>query len=355
MIIYKFLIIFLILLFLFIFFNIIFSSFNKDNFNNYKKTIYFVINQNYNHRSIITEGSGASEFLFYITLYKLSKYYNIVVYNNSKLEIIDGIKYQMLNNDFIKNINNSIVIVQRDKELLKTLRNINEKNNYILWTHDHKVGIETDEYFFENNITIVTVSEFHLSTFPNKNNVKFIYNALFSEYFIKNHNINYNKDAIIFASSWNKGIDNILKIGEAYYNKNKNFQLILIKPSYSIDTDIDLIKYPFINIKGTIKNKKQYCELIQSCLCLLTTSFPETFGCIYTEALHLGVPVIGDNSVNSAIKEIVQSEHMCNYNNVDEVINKIETFRKNRPIVSLNNKFYENAVIEEWKKLINFF
>lgn len=354
MIILKILIILFILFIIFYIINTIIL--NPENFN-HDKTIYFIIEQSCTHKNIATEGAGASEFLFYITLYKLSKYYNVIVYNKTKSEVIDGISYNdFIDNDFIKNINNSVVIIQRSAEILKNLRELNKTNNYILWTHDYMTGIENDEYLFENNITIITVSKFHLSTFPKKNNVKFIYNALFPEYFIKNNDIKYDKNKIIFASAWTKGLNHVLNIGKAYYDKNKDFQLVLIKPAYATNSvDIDFNKFPFLNIKGIIKNKQEYCELIQSCLCVLTTTFSETFGCVYAEALHLGVPVIGDNSVKSAISEIVQPEHMCNYNNVDEVINKIEEFRNNRPIVNLNTQFYENAVIKEWINLIDSF
>lgn len=69
--------------------------------------------------------------------------------------------------------------------------------------------------------------------------------------------------------------------------------------------------------------------MLQQNLCVLTTSFPETFGCVFAEALHLGVPVIGDLSVKCGFHEIIQKEHMCNFNNENEVVQKIEEFYKN--------------------------
>ena len=44
---------------------------------------------------------------------------------------------------------------------------------------------------------------------------------------------------------------------------------------------------------------------------------------------------------------------MCNFNNVNDVISKIEKFRINRPTVCLDNKFYDIAIIQEWVKFIN--
>ena len=68
--------------------------------------------------------------------------------------------------------------------------------------------------------------------------------------------------------------------------------------------------------------------------------------------MHLGVPVIGDNSVKAGFHEIIPYEHMCNYNNYEEVIKKIEEFRKNRPNVKLDKKFYDEIIIEEWIKIL---
>ena len=92
--------------------------------------------------------------------------------------------------------------------------------------------------------------------------------------------------------------------------------------------------------------------MLQSCLCVFSTSYPETFGCVFAEALHLGVPVIGDNSVKAGFHEIIPHQLMCNFNNPNEVIDKIENLRTNRPNVTLDNKFYDVSVINEWVKLL---
>jgi glycosyltransferase involved in cell wall biosynthesis len=83
----------------------------------------------------------------------------------------------------------------------------------------------------------------------------------------------------------------------------------------------------------------------------MSTSTRETFGCVFAEALHLGVPVIVDDT-NSGTNEVVPPEQLCNFNNTEEVIKKIEEYRENRPKVFLNEKFYEKAIINEWSKLI---
>ena len=330
--------------------------------------IIFVINYCKNHQSIINDGSGASEFLFYQTAKSLADDNEIIIYNREESKILDNINYRFLPNNLnpeIEKHNNCIVIVQRHFNQIIDIHKRNPSNKYFLWSHDYLDNIfdnlsqkytknEINEYFKNNNISIIAVSNFHKSNLKDKFpdiKVDTIYNALFPQHFIK-HDINYDENKIIFASSWSKGLDNVLRIGKEYYKKNRKLQLIIIKPDYC-KWEPDLSEYPFIINKGSIKNKNEYCKLIQGCLCVLSTTFHETFGCVFAESLHLGVPVIGNNEVNSAISEIVEPNFMCNYKNVDEVIDLIENVKRNRPNIKLDNKFYQDNVINEWIKILN--
>jgi len=328
-------------------------------------TIYFIINQHGNHNSIIKNGNGASEVLFYLTAKSLSSNFNVIVYNRDLPSKIDNIEYRFLPDNMNLDIHNSVVIVQRHFNVLIDLHQTNSSNKYVLWSHDylekkfnHLSGnynpYEINDYFTINNIQIVSVSHFHkrniLSQIPNVD-VTPIYNALFPELFIKYNNIKHDKNVIIFASNWAKGLEKVLNIGKHYYNRNKEFKLILIKPKYC-EWEPDLGKYTFIEKRGCIENKEEYCKLLQSCLCVFSTSYPETFGCVFAEALHLGVPVISDNSVQAGFHEIIPQELMCNFNNPNEVINKIENLRNNRTNVNLDSKFYAESVINEWVKLL---
>ncbi len=331
------------------------------------KTIYFIINQRNNHETIIKKGSGASEVLFYLTAKSLSKHFNIIIYNQDSPCTLDDIEYRYLSdnmNPCIENIQNSFVVVQRHFNMVIDLHKINPSNKYILWSHDylnksfdHLSGNYNpsyiNDYFSNNNIQIVSVSHFHkrniISHFPNVI-VHPIYNALFPEYFIKHDDIHPDKNKIIFASNWAKGLKNVLNIGKQYYKINKNFKLILMKPKYCT-MDPDFKEYPFIEKIGCIENKDEYCKLLKSCLCVLSTSYPETFGCVFAEALHLGVPVIGDNSVQSGFHEIIPHQFMCNFNNHNDVIRMIEKIRMSEHNVSLDSKFYSESVLNEWVKI----
>lgn len=340
---------------------IISQLFKNEKFDNNKKNIYSIIEYDKDHQQIINAGDGASEFLYYITMYKLSKIYNLTILYNSNDKIIDNVNYVNKGEfNLIKDINNSIIIVQRNFNLLINLYELNNTNKYILWTHDHYYGEtkETMNKFIKFNIPIVVISEYHkkhwTTNYPGIN-THIIYNALFPEFFIKNKTdeSTYNKDHIIVASGWaQRDMSKVFKITSEYYKKNNNFRLLLITPSYSPDDKIDKTEYPFIIQLGNLKNKTEYSKLLQSCLCVMSTSSKETFGCVFAEALHLGVPVIVDNT-NSGTNEVVPIEQICDFNNTEEVIQKIEEYRNNRPVVYLNEKFYETAVINKWCELID--
>jgi len=332
--------------------------------------VYFIINYCDNHTSIINKGSGASELLFYMTAYELSKHIPVIVFNRDTPQKIDSLEYKFLPDNInpnIENINNSVIVVQRHMDHLINLHKINPSNKYILWSHDYLHESfpnlsgsyspkEVNEYFNKHNITIVSLSEFHkknlLLRFPDVNIVPIHY-TLFSEIYKKNQEIEYDKNKIIFASSWGKGLDKVLRIGREYYSKNNQFKLVLIKPCYcdgwNVNSNGD---YPFIEQIGSIENKDEYCELLQRCLAVFTTSYPETFGNVFAEALHLGVPVIGDSNTDAGFHEFIPKEYMCNFNNPNEVIEKIEKMRENRPNVSLNSNFYRDFIIPKWLNLL---
>ena len=53
--------------------------------------------------------------------------------------------------------------------------------------------------------------------------------------------------------------------------------------------------------------------------------------------------------------ETIDNKYLCDYNNVDAVIEKINELVNNRPKVNLDDKFYDSSVIEEWTNLLNSF
>ena len=328
----------------------------------------FIINQNLNHQAVISRGGGASEWLFFLTAYKLSQIEEneIIIYNKDQTEqILDGIQYKFYtNNEIIKTIQNETVIMQRELLALKKIHEINPNNKYYCWCHDHYSGkyqaehtpAMINEYFSKFNIHVICISNFQKRIYRTKLprvTIHLIYNALFKEYYPKSDSITYNKDVMLFASNWDKRLDVVLRGCREYHNKNPNFRLYLLKPVYVGPNGDDLKRrFPFIELKGCIKDKTEYSKLIQGCLGVFGTHFPETFGCVFAEAIHLGVPVIGDNSIATGYRDFIPNNLLCNFNNPHKIAEKIEEIYNNRPIVKLEDQFYDDKVIQEWMKLL---
>lgn len=349
------------------------------------KVIYFVLNQAGNHVSVKEDGGGASEFLFYSTAEKLSHSFNVVVFNRDRPCRIDGVEYRSLPDSGIPDLpaqcsgssSDAVVVVQGSFSAAIDTHKAYPQYKYVLWSHDYLESNpkqqatvfgrypsnETDSYLAQHNIHVVCVSEFHKrnisSILPNVA-VSYIYNGLFPEVFTKESDVAYNRDRMIFCSAWQKGVDRVLEIGSKYREFNSEFELIMITPAYSEVTPwsgekggyIDWSDYPFVTVMGCIKSKEEYSRLVRGCLAVFSTSFPETFGCVFAEAQHLGVPVIGDSSVDAGFHEIIPKENMRDFQNHTEVIDLIESLRRHRPEVRLDDKFYSESVVACWKELL---
>ena len=123
------------------------------------------------------------------------------------------------------------------------------------------------------------------------------------------------------------------------YEKFKDYKTYL-KEKYSKN----------IIILGPV-NKKQYCKIIENSGCVIAPSFPETFGCVFAEAYFLGTPVICDIK-SGAVKEIIGSENVVNYNDLHETYSKIISKINSNEKIELNAKFKFDYNFNKWKNEI---
>ena len=71
-----------------------------------------------------------------------------------------------------------------------------------------------------------------------------------------------------------------------------------------------------IIIHGPV-NKEQYTKIIKESLVVLTTTFQETYGCVFAESYYLGTPVIADYR-SGGVKEIIDNNYIVNFDNKKE-------------------------------------
>lgn len=363
-----------------------------------KKIIFYDNTSHHNHISIKNTGIGASEYQFYSLVTHLSNQSNEKIFcfngsNNNNLEI-NNVIYK--NNKFFieTTLNeNTVIIIQRFFPWEENIRNKLYNYKTFLWIHDIPymyifVGNNGDiqeyykrepelykNYLRENfvekkSITFVFNSQFCKNTFVDylnslgfkieDNRLIVIYNILYEEEFlsIKNKPTPVLKNQLVFASAWQKGIEEVISVFEYIIQKDNSYILILMNPGYGMEQYNSyknqlLNKFPNnIIIKDSLP-KYKYSEIIKESLCVLTTRFNETFGCIFAESYYLGTPVIAD--INSgAVKEIIDNYFIVDYNNKDQVFNKIKElgYRRDHINIKLADKFLFNENFNKWKSIL---
>lgn len=332
-----------------------------------------------NHREIKNRAIGASEYQFYNLIGQLTKLnINIICYNSTQeSEVIDNVHYKNINsfnNDTF--FTTDKIIVQRYCWLIPVL---SPKNKIFVWFHDRccdnlfQISNSQEikksiQYIFEKkNIHFIFNSqsskEVYFSFFSNhgyrfaENRCEVIYNILYEEDFLKENAI-VDKNKIIFGSAWCKGIYKIIELFRWISNKNPDLILVLLSPGYDYDQWEQYrleLKTEFkerIQIFGPLE-KKKYCEVIASGLCVISTSFFETFGCIFAESYYLGTPVIADIH-SGALKEIIDNDYIIDYSNPEAFLEKITELQEKRDdmIIELDDKFMLLENILLWKKFV---
>ena len=350
---------------------------------------------NLNHYTIKNIAIGASEYQFYNLIYNLSLKTgsNIICFNNCENDQkIDNIEYINFSKFMGTPIDtNDKIVIQRiflnDPNFIKKII----KNKIFLWIHD----LICPQIFLSNNQKLVNYfstdftlyKNLILSFFADKNNINYIvpsnfnkkmlynyfadygfhigmknihviYNILYEAEFSKNNNINVDLNQIVFGSAWTKNIDHVIQLFDSLYNNDSNLKLLLMSPGWDNDKFRDLevtLKNKYkerIIIMGK-QRKEDFCKIVQSSLCVLSSTFSETFGCVYAESYYMGVPVIADYR-SGAVSEIIDNEYIVDYFKPYEVLAKIRKLQNNRMTmnISLDKKFLLEENINKWLELL---
>uniref|UniRef100_A0A6C0BBG4 Glycosyl transferase family 1 domain-containing protein n=1 Tax=viral metagenome TaxID=1070528 RepID=A0A6C0BBG4_9ZZZZ len=336
-----------------------------------------------NHHDIKNRAIGASEYQFYNLIDTFSKVnISIICFNKIQNDkVIDNVHYKPITTINVESfLPTDKIIIQRYCSLIP----LSIKNEIFVWFHDQvcndviafspsqKINDALEIIHHKKNIHFIfnsySAKKMYLDFFCNsgfhfeKNRYTVIYNILYEDDFIDSvkGSFTIDKNRIVFGSAWCKGIDTIITLFRWLIKKKPDIKLILLSPGY----DYDNYKQLQINLKNEFKDKililgpldkKSYCKIIRSSLCVLSTSFFETFGCIFAESYYLQTPVIADIR-SGAVKEIIDNNYIIDYLNPPTVLEKINELqeKRNKLVIRLNNKFllHENLLL--WKKLLFF-
>lgn len=324
-------------------------------------SIYLAYNNLLNHRTSTIDGCGCSELQITLLAKSLADAgFDVVCFYTGTEGRIDNVLYRKYN-DLInnKNINTDTpLIFWRFFDQIPHLINFYNPNRIILWSQDYKgLGLsgQIAELINNNNIQIVGVSKFHKNSLVDKlvnpSNVTVIYNAVYTGHYKYYTDLSIKKNTITFGTAPQKGLSTIIRLFDSLYTKHPHFQLNILEPSYSRSTSKDWLNKPYVKICNNIKDKKELCQILQSSLCVISTEFPETFGCVFAEAYFLKTPVIATDKING-MHEFINTEHICDLNNYEAFEKLLLSFYYNRPYVSLDVGLLDTNIVNVWKNLI---
>jgi glycosyltransferase involved in cell wall biosynthesis len=158
---------------------------------------------------------------------------------------------------------------------------------------------------------------------------------------------------LIYASAWQKGIWKVIDIFRYIVSRDADYSLTLLSPGYDwwhFKDYASSLKEEFgdrIIILGP-SAKRELCIAIKESVCCLSSTFNETFGCVFAESIYLGTPVIADKR-SGAVREIIGDANIVDYDNPITVYDKLQTL----PVaVTLSSQFLPDLTISKWISLV---
>jgi glycosyltransferase involved in cell wall biosynthesis len=336
------------------------------------------------HSNIKNRAIGASEYQLYSLLNKLKNTIDIRCYNNNNQPIIvDSIYYDSLSS--LSCNHDDTVLIKRFYPTNNTILSKIKTNKKLLWIQDlpdmqiflgndrekviyYRKNVDlfkqeillpilkdnTVHFIANSNHTYNLLMSFirKYSDITNYSRCYIIYNILYSDEFDIAPVAKIPK-RLIYASAWQKGIEKVIDIFRYIVNRDSEYTLYLFSPGYDwnkFQEYANKLKIEFgdkIIISGPSTKKELATAIKQSCCCLSST-FNETFGCIFAESYYLGTPVIADKR-SGAVREIIGDENIVDYDNKESVW--LRLYHLNNEVI-LNTKFLLEENIIKWLALV---
>ena len=342
-----------------------------------KKLLFFdaIAPYEYNFDILEKKGLGASESYLLSVASELKKNFDVDIATAK-------VRYNYVQNDVvfkkldIKNLsdNYDTIIIQRNPQNLKVLKNKYPKANFIIWLHDFYESSlwaslpNHDLQYIIDNATLLCVSNWHKNNFEVNLKLRKIKNCdvKYIHFFIEDKNkisekkVEYDKNKLCFFSAGHKGLDFTLKIFEQLYKVDPKFKLYIGNPTYDQKYDIDGNNGSVIYLGN--QTRDQVLSHMQSSLATihLNKNYPETFGCVNAESNMVGTPVccydIGATKeiLYNADDQLIQpNPYRVDLHDVTHIIEKILRWQQGeRTIVKLNPLFNKKIITEKWNDLI---
>ncbi|MCF6288714.1 MAG: glycosyltransferase [Proteobacteria bacterium] len=334
-----------------------------------KATILFLDNtypKAYQVSTLKDQAIGGTESSIVKTAMLLSQKHKVFVAQKSrKTTYIESLNLSFIPKNDIDQLNPDFVVVLRKHPLLKKLSKQFPQAKLFLWLHTYK----NTEYAFKRlslaktNATIICNSQTHaqhtneilnnsllgrlFSLFSKKTKVTYCYNPIIKP---RQKNLDRNINKLIFFSSPNKGLAQVVKTFNTINKQLPDLRLYIANPGYKNDESITLNKN--INTLGSLPHQQMMDEVATSlCVFYPQDSFAETFGLIYAEANALGTPVLA-HDIGAAREILHRNNNLIDAKDSEQILNTVRAWQKQLPIVEYKQNFNDESVFEQWNSLL---
>ena len=341
-----------------------------------KKILFFdaVAPYEYNFDILNKKGLGASESYLLAVANELKKNFDVdiagskVRYNYTQNDIV----FKQLSLDALDD-NYNTIIIQRNPNNLKVLKNKYPKAKFIIWLHDfYESSIwasisNHDLQYIIDNAQLICVSNWHKQNYL----INFKYRKIknpkvdFIHFFIEDKKniaelpIDYDKNKLCFFSAGHKGLEFTLGIYEHLVRYNPNFKLYIGNPTYDQKNDFKK-NDNIVNLKNQTRDQVLWHMKGSLATLHLNKDYPETFGCVNAESNMVGTPVCCyDLGATKEIlyepeKQIIQTNpYRVDKHDIVHIVEKIFSWYNGaRPEVKLNPLFNKQKITKKWIDLI---
>jgi len=333
-----------------------------------RKTVLFLDNtypKAYQSSTLVEQAIGGTEASVIKTAQILSAHYNVVVAQKYRIEsCVESKSLQFIPKFDINSIHPDYVVVLRKFPLLAQMQKQFPQAQLFLWLHTFK----NTEYAFKKpglaktKSTIICNSRTHqldtlrllnntwlaksFALFSLKTTVHYCYNPVAKP---ENKKYKRNLNKLLFFSSPNKGLKQVIECFNHLLKNKPNLQLYIANPGYKED---DGMKFnDRITILGSLPHEEMMQHVAESlCVFYPQDSFAETFGLIYAEANAYQTLVLA-HDIGAAREILHHNNPLIDTNNYQQIEQTINMWQENYPQVNYNPQFSDDFILNQWQSL----
>lgn len=310
----------------------------------------------YDFNTLLNEPLGGSEASVLRAAKALAGKHNIYLLTGAEEQHINGITFIKPETLIPKPAH---IIHVRSARGVHLMNKAYPNAKQIVWWHDLGDKWIGDEVIACEDIPVdfVYVSEYHKHQFidrginpyapdyKHKGQHHVVYNIV--EAAPRGLPVNINK--LVFPSSPHKGLERTLTVFKEARRRNPALELHVFNPGYYKD-------YEGLPEGVTNHGPKPHCEVmkhVEEALCVFTMNaqFPETMGLVHAEANAVGTPVLA-HKLGATPEILTHPRQLVDIRKTQEVLNRLESFTNDRPIVSADQRFNGKEVLKQWEKVL---